>query len=83
MSALKEAGYWLVGAVGEGGQAPEQLDLRERIGLVLGSEGRGLRRQTLAACDLRVTIPMDSPLSLNVSVAAGILLAEAARQRRA
>ena len=107
LAQLKEAGYWLVGAVGAGDadvdadsdapprpkpkarsqpppvQPPEALDLKSRVGLVLGSEGKGLRRTTREACDFLVTIPMAGGLdSLNVSVAAGILLAEAARQRR-
>lgn len=83
LGALKEAGYWLFGAVGEGGEAPERLTLTGPVALVLGSEGGGLRRSVREACDLLVTIPMADPISLNVSVAAGVLLAEAARQRRA
>jgi 23S rRNA (guanosine2251-2'-O)-methyltransferase len=83
LGALKDAGYWLFGAAGEGGQAPERLPLTGSVVLVLGSEGGGLRRSILQACDHLVTIPMENPLSLNVSVAAGVLLAEAARQRRA
>jgi len=83
LGALREAGYWLFGAAGGDGAAPEALDLTGRAALVLGSEGSGLRRTVRQACDHIVSIPMDGPLSLNVSVAAGILLAEAARQRRA
>lgn len=88
LEALKAAGYWLHGAVGEALEgertsAPEALDLTGRAALLLGSEGSGLRRSVRQACDHLVTIPMEDPLSLNVSVAAGILLAESARQRRA
>jgi len=82
LESIRAAGHWLVGAVGEG-QPPEALDLVDRAVLVLGSEGKGLRRTTREKCDFLVTIPMSGELdSLNVSVAAGILLAEAARQRR-
>lgn len=82
LGALQDAGWWLVGAVGDGGVAPEALDLVDHAALVLGSEGSGLRPSIQQACDHLVTIPMQDPLSLNVSVAAGVLLAEAARQRR-
>lgn len=82
LGALKEAGFWLFGCVGEGGAPPEALSLVGPVAFVLGSEGKGLRRSTRQACDHLVTIPMHDPLSLNVSVAAGILFAEAARQRR-
>jgi 23S rRNA (guanosine2251-2'-O)-methyltransferase len=83
LQTLQAAGWWLVGAAGHEGQPPEALDLTDRVALVLGSEGRGLRPSTAKLCDFRVAIPMAGDLdSLNVSVAAGILLAEAARQRR-
>ncbi len=83
LERLQEAGWWLVGAAGQDGEAPEALDLMDRVALVLGSEGKGLRPSTTKQCDFRVAIPMAGDLdSLNVSVAAGILLAEAARQRR-
>ncbi|MFH2010555.1 MAG: 23S rRNA (guanosine(2251)-2'-O)-methyltransferase RlmB [bacterium] len=83
LAAIREAGHWLVGAVGAAGKPPETLDLVDRAVLVLGSEGQGLRRTTREKCDFLVTVPMAGGLdSLNVSVTAGILLAEAARQRR-
>jgi len=83
LGAMRAAGWWLVGAAGEGGQPPEALDLADRVAVVVGSEGKGLRPSTTKQCDFRVSIPMAGDLdSLNVSVAAGILLAEAARQRR-
>jgi 23S rRNA (guanosine2251-2'-O)-methyltransferase len=83
LEAVREAGYWTFGAVGEGGQAPERCDLKDHAALVMGSEGTGLRRQTLTGCDVRVTIPMDGALgSLNVGIATALLLYEAARQRR-
>ncbi len=84
LEAMAAAGWWLVGAAGQDGQPPEALDLADRVVLILGSEGKGLRPSTAKHCDFRVAIPMAGDLdSLNVSVAAGILLAEAARQRRA
>src|SRR5215470_1527063 len=84
LETLRERGVWTVGAVvGEAGAgAPDKLDLRGPIALVLGSEQRGLRPLVLRACDHRVRIPMAGTVaSLNVSVAAGILLYEVARQR--
>lgn len=83
LEQLRQAGWWLVGAAGGEGEPPEALDLVDRAALVLGSEGKGLRPSTAKLCDFRVAIPMAGDLdSLNVSVAAGVLLAEAARQRR-
>jgi 23S rRNA (guanosine2251-2'-O)-methyltransferase len=83
LEALKEQDISIVAAVGEGGAPPEDLDLTVSAALVMGSEGRGLRPLVERTCDLLVTIPLDGRVgSLNVSVAAGILMAEAARQRR-
>jgi 23S rRNA (guanosine2251-2'-O)-methyltransferase len=83
LEAMQAAGWWLVGAAGQEGQPPEALDLADPVALILGSEGKGLRPSTAKHCDFHVAIPMAGNLdSLNVSVAAGILLAEAARQRR-
>src|SRR5262249_48801084 len=82
LETLRERGVWTVGAVvGEAG-APGQVHLRRPRAPVLGSEQRGLRPLVLRACDHRVRIPMAGTVaSLNVSVAAGILLYEVARQR--
>jgi 23S rRNA (guanosine2251-2'-O)-methyltransferase len=80
---LKEAGIWLYGAAGDAGQDLYASDLQGPIALVLGSEGGGLRRLTRELCDYLVSIPMaGSVASLNVSVATGVLLFEARRQRR-
>ena len=80
---LKDAGIWLYGA---SDQAPRDLyatDLTGPLALVLGSEGSGLRRLTAELCDFEVAIPMAGVVeSLNVSVAAGVLLFEARRQRQ-
>jgi len=82
LETLRARGVWTVGAVVDAAPAPEKLDLTGPIALVLGSEQRGLRPLVLRACDHRVQIPMSGTVaSLNVSVAAGILLYEVARQR--
>jgi 23S rRNA (guanosine2251-2'-O)-methyltransferase len=79
---LKERGVWVVGTDGE---APESLygaDLDRPLALVLGAEGDGMRRLTRERCDFLVRIPMAGHIeSLNVSVAAGVALFEAGRQR--
>jgi 23S rRNA (guanosine2251-2'-O)-methyltransferase len=79
---LKELGVWLMGASGDAKQSLYQTDLRGPIALVLGAEGTGLRRLTEECCDVLMHIPMRGSVeSLNVSVAAGICLYEALRQR--
>lgn len=87
MEELKEAGVWLIAAVapGQGGEPPWRCDLTQPTGLVLGSEGRGLRPLVRKTCDLRVEIPMTHGLhgaSLNVAVAGAVLLYESLRQRQ-
>lgn len=80
---LKEAGLWIAGLAGDGEKDLYAADLRGPLALVLGSEGRGLRRLTREACDFSLSLPMQGTVaSLNVSVAAGIALYEARRQRR-
>lgn len=82
MERLKERGIWLVGATGEAEREIYDLDLRGPLGMVLGNEGKGLRRLTRERCDFLGRIPMHGRVeSLNVSVAAGICLYEALRQR--
>jgi 23S rRNA (guanosine2251-2'-O)-methyltransferase len=84
LRALKDAGLWLVGLVGEGEQDFYRVDLKGPIALVIGSEGEGLRRLTREQCDYLVRIPMRGAVeSLNVSVATGITLFEVLRQRSA
>ncbi len=84
LDQLKADGIWLVGASGDAQDSLYATDLRGPIALVLGAEGRGLRRLTQERCDFLVQIPMaGSVSSLNVSVAAGICLFEAVRQRTA
>jgi len=88
LGVLKEAGVWATGAVAPGPEKGVEdvwsADLKGPLALVLGSEDKGLRRLTRESCDRLVAIPIPgSVASLNVSVAAGILLFEARRQRSA
>jgi len=79
---LKEAGIWIVGAAGEAEKTVYQTDLNMPLALVMGAEEKGLRRLTREHCDFLVKIPMFGQVeSLNVSVATGVLLFEAVRQR--
>jgi 23S rRNA (guanosine2251-2'-O)-methyltransferase len=79
---LKEREVWIVGADDQAPQSLFQAKLTGAVALVLGAEGAGLRRLTRENCDLLVGIPMAGAVeSLNVSVAAGVLLYEATRQR--
>jgi 23S rRNA (guanosine2251-2'-O)-methyltransferase len=81
---LKERGIWLVGTDGETDRSIYEADLKGPTAIVMGSEGEGMRRLTRECCDLLVSIPMAGAVeSLNVSVATGIVLFEAVRQRRA
>ncbi len=81
---LKERDVWLVGADGDAEQPLHQAALNGPLAMVLGAEGAGLRRLTRECCDLLVRIPMQGIVeSLNVSVATGVLLFEALRQRSA
>jgi 23S rRNA (guanosine2251-2'-O)-methyltransferase len=80
---LKEAGVWTVGFAGEAPESYDEVDYTLPTAIVVGSEGEGLRRLTRDKCDRLVRIPMRGSVdSVNVSVAAGIALFEAARQRR-
>jgi 23S rRNA (guanosine2251-2'-O)-methyltransferase len=84
LASLKQLGVWTVGTSGAVEQDLYAQDLRGSMALVLGAEGAGLRRLTAEACDVLVRIPISSAMeSLNVSVAAGVCLFEAVRQRRA
>ena len=82
LEALKERGVWVVGTDGEAEKTIYSTDLKRPLALVLGAEGSGMRRLTRDTCDFLVRIPMAGHMqSLNVSVAAGIALFEALRQR--
>jgi 23S rRNA (guanosine2251-2'-O)-methyltransferase len=79
---LKERGIWVVGTDGAAEQTLYAADLKRPLALVLGAEGDGMRRLTRERCDFLVRIPMAGRVeSLNVSVAAGVALFEARRQR--
>ena len=80
---LKEAGVWTVGLAAEAPDSYNAIDLTLPTALVLGAEGAGLRRLVRERCDRLASIPMRGHVgSLNVSVAAGVVLFEAVRQRR-
>lgn len=82
LRTLKDAGIWVIGTAAQSQTTLFQADLRRPCALVLGGEGKGLRRLTREYCDTLVRIPMAGTIeSLNVSVAAGICLFEAVRQR--
>jgi 23S rRNA (guanosine2251-2'-O)-methyltransferase len=78
---LKKGGFWIYGTDTDGRHA-DSVELTGKIGLVLGSEGKGMRRLVRQACDVIISIPGRGNVdSLNVSVAAGILLYECRRQQ--
>lgn len=79
---LQQRGVWVVGTSGEAEQSLFDVDLKGPVALVLGAEGKGIRRLTRENCDQVIYIPMQGEAeSLNVSVAAGVCLFEAYRQR--
>jgi 23S rRNA (guanosine2251-2'-O)-methyltransferase len=81
---LQDEGIWLIGTADQAEQNLYATDLTGPIGIVMGGEGKGLRRLTKEHCDLLVSLPMAGVVeSLNVSVATGICLYEAVRQRTA
>lgn len=82
LGELKERGIWIYGASDSAEKSLYSTDLRGALACVLGAEGEGLRHLTRETCDLLFSIPMaGSVSSLNVSVAAGVCLFEAVRQR--
>ncbi len=84
LDLLKQAGLWIFGAEAQASQQAFEVDLTGSAVLVLGGEGAGLRQSTRQRCDFRVRLPQLGAVdSLNVSVAAGMLLYEAVRQRLA
>jgi 23S rRNA (guanosine2251-2'-O)-methyltransferase len=79
---LKEQGIWVIGAAGDVEQTVFKADLTLPVAIVIGAEGEGLRRLTKEQCDYLVKLPMLGKVeSLNLSVAAGVLLYETVRQR--
>lgn len=83
LEELKERGVWTVGLAGDSDKWLDDIDLTLPTALVLGAEGAGLRRLVRERCDWIASIPLRGHVqSLNVSVAAGVALFEAVRQRR-
>jgi 23S rRNA (guanosine2251-2'-O)-methyltransferase len=83
LEALKEAGIWTVGLAADAPKRYDEIDFTLPTALVVGAEGAGLRRLVRERCDWLASIPLGGHVgSLNVSVAAGIALFEAVRQRR-
>ncbi|MGB7023449.1 MAG: 23S rRNA (guanosine(2251)-2'-O)-methyltransferase RlmB [Candidatus Acidiferrales bacterium] len=83
MEQLKEAGFWLIGLDERAEKSYTEVDYKGRIGIVMGSEGTGLHDLVRQRCDFLVSIPTTGPVrSLNVSVAAGVVLFEALRHRK-
>jgi 23S rRNA (guanosine2251-2'-O)-methyltransferase len=82
MEELKKEGYWLVGLDEGADKNYTEADYTSPVGIVLGGEGKGLHELTRKHCDFLVSLPTTGPVkSLNVSVAAGVVLFEALRQR--
>jgi 23S rRNA (guanosine2251-2'-O)-methyltransferase len=82
LRSLKELGLWIVGTTGEADTLLYDQDLTLPSVIVVGAEGPGMRRLTTEACDFLVKLPMAGDVSsLNVSVATGVCLFEAVRQR--
>jgi len=83
LKALQQKGVWIVGTTGDTDQTLYQTDLKGPLAIVMGAEGDGMRRLTKEHCDYLASIPMaGSVSSLNVSVAVGVCLFEAVRQRK-
>lgn len=83
MKDLQERGVWITGTAGEADQSVYEASLTGPVALVMGAEGKGMRRLTRENCDFLVNLPMaGSVSSLNVSVATGVCLFEAVRQRQ-
>jgi 23S rRNA (guanosine2251-2'-O)-methyltransferase len=82
LKGIKQQGVWLAGLAGDAPQDFYSLDLKGPLAIVMGSEGEGMRRLTRESCDFLAKIPMRGSVeSLNVSVATGVVLFEALRQR--
>jgi len=82
LGSLKEAGYWVVGLAGDGDRNYTEIDYAGPIALVVGNEGRGIRRLVREHCDFLARIPLHGRIaSLNASVAGALVLFEVAHQR--
>jgi 23S rRNA (guanosine2251-2'-O)-methyltransferase len=84
LEQLKERGFWIYGLDERGDQQYDRVEYNEPTALVLGGEGKGLHELVRRHCDVLVRIPIEGKIaSLNVSVAAGVVLFECRRRRRA
>ena len=84
LNELKERNIWIIGTSDQATHTLYQTDLKGPVALVLGAEGDGMRQLTAKTCDQLISIPMQGAVeSLNVSVASGVCLYEALRQRTA
>jgi 23S rRNA (guanosine2251-2'-O)-methyltransferase len=84
LGLLKQRGLWVVGLAPEALKPWYSFDFRSPLALVVGSEGKGLRPRVASLCDELVSLPQRGKVrSLNLSVAAGIVLYEVVRQRMA
>lgn len=84
LEKIKESNVWVIGAAGEATQSIYESSTNQRLALVMGSEGKGMRRLTREACDELVAIPMQGSVeSLNISVATAVCLYEIRRQQQA
>ena len=83
LRTIQEAGVWVIGTAGEAEQLIYDVKLAGPMALVMGAEGKGMRRLTREVCDELIKLPMSGSVSsLNVSVATGVCLYEIVRQRR-
>jgi len=81
IETLKKGGYWIYAAA-ENGERPDAIDFTGKVALVVGNEGKGIRRNVLEHCDRTVTIPMSGHVeSFNVATAAAVLCYEVRRQQ--
>lgn len=81
IETLKKSGYWIYAAA-ENGERPDAIDFTGKVALVVGNEGKGIRRNVLEHCDRTVTIPMSGHVeSFNVATAAAVLCYEVRRQQ--
>lgn len=79
---IRQAGFRLVAALPQGGEAPATIDLTGPVAVMIGGEGGGLSSEAVTGADARISVPMKPPVeSLNTAVAAAVILYEAARQR--
>lgn len=83
LDKIKESNVWVMGTSGDADQTIYEADANQRLAIVMGSEGKGMRRLTREACDELISIPMQGSVeSLNISVATAVCLYEVRRQQQ-